>query len=156
MTPSGYACSERLGWPAWTHVIFGAGVGLCTFGGARVLAESLTGLLPLFLAVVMTLVWWRLRYLRIEAGPRGLAFGFGKGGRVVPADRILSLEPERYSFARYMGWGYRMGWKPRERAYSLIGYGRGLRVRFLDQQGREWDVFLSCRDPEALIKAVEE
>ena len=35
-----------------------------------------------------------------------------------------------------MGWGYRIGWSKGDRAYSVIGHRRGLRVHFTDERGK--------------------
>ena len=62
--------------------------------------------------------------------------------------------PEDYSATRYMGWGYRFGWESRDRACSIIGQRRGVRLVFDDEKGRRWKVFLSCSDPEAAASAL--
>ncbi len=90
----------------------------------------------------------------MELAEMGIAFGFGRPSRQVPTDRIRNAQAVDYSFTRYMGWGYRIGWKPRERAYSIMGYGRGIQIAFLDDQDREWNVFLSARDPDAAVAAL--
>ena len=146
---------EKLTWPAWVHLALGAAVGLSTYGGVNLLRRSWQGWIAIGLALVLGYIWFRIRYLVLEISPDGIAFGFGKPGRRVPGGRIRSAEPTEYSFARYMGWGYRIGWKPRERAYSLIGYPRGLRVVFADDRDRIWDVYLSSRDPEAAAEALK-
>ena len=69
-------------------------------------------------------------------------------------ERILAAREETYSPARYMGWGYRVGWGRRDRAYSVIGCRTGLRLQFEDARGREWSVFLACRDPATALAAL--
>jgi hypothetical protein len=95
-----------------------------------------------------------MRHIELEFGPDGAGFGFGRVTRRVPRERILLAEPAAYPVARFMGWGYRLGWQPRERAYSILGCPRGIRLRFLDEEGREWTVFLSSRDPESAVAAL--
>ena len=164
MKPRGYAVysprmgrmthRERLTWPVWIHLALGTAVGLSLYGGIDLLAVSWQGWIPLAMAGLLGFIWWRIRVLVVETGPDGIAFGFGRPSRCVIRDRIKSAEAVDYSVSRYMGWGSRIGWKPRERAYSIMGYARGLQISFLDEQDREWNVFLSCIDPEAGVRAL--
>ncbi len=146
---------ERLTWPVWVHLALGTVVGLSLYGGIGLIAASWQSWIPLGTAGLLGFIWWRIRFLVVETGPDGIAFGFGRPGRRVTRDKIKSAEAVDYSFGRYMGWGFCIGWKPRERAYSIMGYPRGLQVSFLDEQDREWNVFLSCTDPEAGVRALQ-
>ncbi|MHC4974101.1 MAG: hypothetical protein ACYTG3_17415 [Planctomycetota bacterium] len=149
---------ERVAWPGWFYLVLAAALAVGIFGTAGVVARhgpgSYGALVALVALVAVAYVLWRLRYIELEFGPEGAAFGFGRLSRQVPADRIVSAETEAYSVTRYMGWGYRMGWEARDRAYSVIGCGRGVRLVFDDERGRRWKVFLSCRDPEAAVAAL--
>lgn len=148
---------ERVTWPGWFYLVVAAALAVGIFGTAGVLARrgaGWGGALALLALLVVAYVLWRLRHIELEFGAEGAAFGFGRLSRRVPADRIVSAEPEAYSVARYMGWGYRMGWEARDRAYSVIGRGRGVRLVFDDERGRRWKVFLSSRDPEAAVAAL--
>jgi PGF-CTERM protein len=148
---------ERVAWPGWFYLVLAAALAVGIFGTAGVLARDGPGFgagVALAALLVVAYVFWRLRYVVLELGPAGAAFGFGRLSRHVPADRIVSAEAEAYSVTRYMGWGYRMGWEARDRAYSVIGYGRGVRLVFDDERGRRWKVFLSCRDPDAAVAAL--
>ena len=149
-----YTYAERVVWPFWLHLVLGSALGLAVYGGASLLLRSWQGSIPLAGAVLLGLLWWKIRFLAIRAGPDGIAYGFGRTGQLVAAAQVRSLDPASYSFTRYMGWGYRMGWKPRERAYSVIGYPRGLRLVFVDDRGREWSIYLSSADPEAIVAAM--
>ena len=148
---------ERLTWPLWLHgavvLVWGAAfVGLVLLllrHGPRIDQAVAAAIL-----LVVAYVWWRVRHLDVVAGAEALEFGFGGGRRRVPADRIVSAEPEEYSAVRYMGWGYRLGWDKGERACSVLGYPRGVRVCFDDERGRRWNVFLSCRSPESVVQAL--
>jgi len=109
-------------------------------------------------AVVLVLVGIVLVFFRsvvLEFGPEGAAFGFSRPKRRVSRDRIVAAEVETYDVARYMGWGYRLGWKPRDRAYSVLGAPRGVRLTFDDEQDRRWSVFVSSREPEAAVAALD-
>jgi hypothetical protein len=151
------AYRERVSWPIWFHVLMAVPVG----GGAAGLLASVARhgahpwlLVPAIGIGCVALVWWRVRFLEIEIGTDRVAFGFGGLHRVVPRDRVVSATEETYQAARYMGWGYRLGWEPRERAYSLLGHPAGLRLVFLDDRGRRWNVFLSSANPKAAAAAV--
>ncbi|MHC4819881.1 MAG: hypothetical protein ACYTF8_17695 [Planctomycetota bacterium] len=148
---------ERVAWPGWFYLVLAVALSVGIFGTAGALARHGLGVgagVALAALLVVATVFLRMRYIVLEFGPAGASFGFGRPGRHVPTDRIVSAEAEQYSAARYMGWGYRMGWEPRDRAYSVIGCGRGVRLVFDDERGRRWKVFLACRDPEAAIAAL--
>ena len=146
---------ERVRWPGW----FIASLGLGLVGGYGV-ALSATGATPLWTALlaapllVAGYAVYRLRFLEIDLGPEGAGFGFGGIRRRVPRNRILSAEAKDYPIARYMGWGYRLGWEARERAYSVLGCARGVLLTFEDERGRNWKVFLSSREPEKAVAAL--
>jgi hypothetical protein len=53
-----------------------------------------------------------------------------------------------------MGWGYRIGWRKGDRAYSVLGHRRGVRLKFGDEAGRDWSVFLSCSDPRTAVESL--
>ena len=72
----------------------------------------------------------------------------------LPWERMRAAETEKYPLRRYLGWGWRIGGR-RDRAYSLIGPTHGVRIRFDDERGRDWSVFLSSRDPEAAVRAAK-
>lgn len=141
---------ERVPWPGWSLILAGfvlAGGYVASRGWEIALVA-----LPLFLAAY---VFWRVRFLAIESGPDGIAFGFGGIRRRVPRGNIVAVEAMDYPAVRYMGWGYRLGWEPRERAYSVLGCRRGILVRFTDDRGRPCKVFLSSRTPEAALAALK-
>jgi hypothetical protein len=147
---------ERVRWPGW----FLISVGFCLVAGYVVLGKSgatptwafLLAALP-FLLVAYTL--WRMRFLDLEFGPSGIGYGFGRLTHRVPKERILGAAAMDYPVARYMGWGYRLGWERGERAYSILGFRRGVLVRFTDEDGRPRKVFLSSRTPEAALAALD-
>ncbi|HEX5135544.1 MAG TPA: hypothetical protein VFY93_01100 [Planctomycetota bacterium] len=145
---------ERVPWPGW----FLLALGLVPVGGYAALVTSdapgwaIAALAVPLLAAAYGI--WRLRHVEIEFGKEGVGFGFGGIRRRVPRDRVVGAEPKAYSVARYMGWGYRFGWEPRERAYSVLGCPRGVLLTFDDEQGRRWKVFLSSREPEKAVAAM--
>ncbi|MCK6459436.1 MAG: DUF3093 family protein [Planctomycetes bacterium] len=146
---------ERVGWPGWLllalALLLVAGPLALVLGAAPRGWTILAALAPLLLVAY---VFWRMRHVEIEFGPLGVGFGFGGIRRRVPRERVVATEAKDYPAARYMGWGYRLGWEPRERAYSVLGCRRGVLLTFDDESGRRWKVFLSCRDPERAIAAL--
>lgn len=147
---------ESVTWPLWFHLLFGALVAVCVVAAVRSISKADAAIhVPAMAggAALFGFVWWRFRRIDLETGPEGVAFGFGGLNRRVPRGRIESVEVEDYSFARYMGWGYRVGWGRGDRAYSVIGYRRGLRIVFVDERDRPWRIFVSCADPDAARKA---
>jgi len=150
--------TETVRWPAWFNAILGAVVILMGVGAVRTLLReggTLAALFPLPLAALFGYVWWHFRCLVLEVGPGEVRFGFGRAGRRVPAERIEAMEPEAYSFLRYMGWGWRLGWTPRDRAWSVLGHRRGVRLRYRDAKGALWSVFVSSGDPERACAALQ-
>jgi hypothetical protein len=85
----------------------------------------------------------------------GISYGFGRPSNFVPWSRVRSMEPDDYRFSRYRGWGWRIG-GVRDRAYSLLGYKRGVRLVIEDEKGRAWSIFLASRDPEAACRKSQE
>ena len=147
---------ERVVWPGWFYLLLIICQLLLAYSAIRMAPEhGLLALLPAAILVVVGYVFWRMRFVELEFGPEGAAFGFGGLRRRVPLERIESAEPEAYSVARYMGWGYRFGWTPRDRAYSVIGWPRGVRLVFDDERNRRWTIFLVSRDPEAAVAALK-
>lgn len=143
---------ERVQWPGWLFPSLGMVLvaGLVALGGGPSWT-LVAALLPLALAIY---VLWRMRHVEIEFGPGGVGFGFGGLRNRVPKERIVAAEAADYPAARYMGWGYRIGAGPRERAYSVLGCRRGVLLLFDDERGRRWKVFLSSRAPEAAVSAL--
>ena len=146
---------ETVSWPFWCHLLFGAAILICLVSGAILVADRRlwSGAPGIVAGVVMLIVWLRMRTIVLEAGPEGIAFGFVRPRRRVSSEQVIEAVEREYSVARYMGWGYRFGWKPRDRAYSVIGCQRGVELRFRDPQG-EWTVFVSCRSPDRVIGAL--
>lgn len=147
------AYRERIGWPLWLHLAIFFVLGIAAVAAVALFDQEPRGvvLLPVLVLVVLAVVWWRVRFVAVDFDAGGAAFGFGGLRRRVPRERIVSAAPEAYSAVRYMGWGYRIGWGPRDRAYSVIGYRRGVRLEFDDERGRRWSVFVACSDPAKAI-----
>lgn len=146
---------ERVSWPLWFHFIMAVpvliGLWLTVYGFTRASHQPVA---PALTVAMFGYVWWRMRHLAIEVGPDAVAFGFGGPRRRVPRESVASVATEEYSALRYMGWGYRFGREPRERAYSVAGHEGGLRLVFRDEKDRQWTVFLSSADPERLRAAI--
>lgn len=149
--------AERIYWPVWCHLLIALPCILGLMGVVALLTgareASLVDWITCLLFLGIGWVWWRMRYFEVQYGPEGVAFGFGGLRRKVPADRIVTLKLEEYAPLRYMGWGYRIGWRARDRAYSLIGTRTGIRLEFTDARDRTWSLFLATRDPEEALRA---
>ena len=148
---------ERVAWPAWCHLFVAIPVVIAIVGGVEFVRREgwdwLT-LLPFVAIALLPAFWWRIRYIHLEAGADGVAFGFTGPRRRVARARILSATVEEYSPSRYMGWGYRIGWKSGDRAYSVPGPGRGVRFEFTDEEGTPWSIFVSSYDPETVVRSL--
>lgn len=146
---------EHVRWPGWFVVSLGLVLvgALFALGASRATPTWTLGILTVpFLLGAYGI--WRMRFIALEFGPEGVAFGFGRLSRRVPRERVVGAEAMAYPAVRFMGWGYRLGWEPRERAYSVLGCPRGVLVTFDDERGRRWRVFLSSRDPERAVAAL--
>ncbi|MHC4937558.1 MAG: hypothetical protein ACYTHK_01150 [Planctomycetota bacterium] len=140
---------ERCGWPFWFHCLLGT----LTLGTA--IAVMLSGAWPALLgAAVLGWAWYRFAWVELRVGAEGVEYGFRGLRNRVPRDRISGLEVEKYRLAKYLGWGWRIGGK-RDRAYSVIGPSSGVRLRFEDEQGRDWSIFVSSRAPESAVRAAK-
>ena len=148
---------ERVTWPMWFHLIMAMVVGIALASAAGILRRGeavLFALVPFFGAALVGYVWWRMRVLIIEFGPEGAAYGFGRGNNRVPIESIESATPEEYRVTRYMGWGWRLGREAGDRAYSVIGYPRGVRLIYQAANDRRRSVFLTCSRPDDACDAL--
>ena len=141
---------ERCAWPLSCRLAYGAlivGMPLIAVISGDPIGVWVFGGVSLLLAIV----GYRLAWVEFRIGEEGVEYGFRGLRNFVPWSRIHALEAETYPL-RYLGWGYRIGGR-RDRAYSVIGPRRGVRLRFEDEQGKEWSIFLSSRTPEAAVEA---
>ncbi len=154
---------ERVRWPGWlllavglmALMLVGSSIGLLRVTGAPASGPvRLFHLFAILLLVVMAGLCWYFRYLEVAFGPEGIAYGFGRARQQIPFDRILSAEGCAYNWVRYMGWGWRIGPKRGERAYSVLGCARGVYIVYRRADASEASVFLSCTDPEAALRAL--
>ncbi len=146
-----------MAWPAWVHILVFCPVGLAIYAGIEAFRQRGWdwGLLPFAVVSSIGVVWWRFRYLFVTVDPTELTVGFGPLRRVIARARIQSVTIEEYPVSRYMGWGYRIGWKKGDRAYSIPGPGRGVRIEYDDENGDPWSIFVSSFEPEALAAALQ-
>ncbi|MHC4848666.1 MAG: hypothetical protein ACYTEG_09455 [Planctomycetota bacterium] len=140
---------ERSTWPIWFHVLFG--LLACVVPVALVISGEWIGVV---VALIFGGIWYRFAWVEIRISQQGVEYGFRGLNNHVPWERMRSIEAEKYPFRRYLGWGWRIGGR-RDRAYSLIGPSHGVRIRFEDERGRDWSIFLSSRDPEAAVRAAK-
>jgi len=155
---------ERLRWPGWLRlaltlmglILVASLVGLIREAGAKVGPPArIAHLLAIGMLILLGGLCWYFRYLEVRFSPDGIGYGFGRIRRLIPRECILSLEVCAYDWLRYMGWGWRIGPARGERAYSVLGHPRGLRVVFRRADASEASLFLSCADPEAAMRALD-
>ncbi len=89
--------------------------------------------------------------LRVRVDSQGVRFGFGPFRSTVRPDEIEGASASRYRWLRFGGWGIRWAWNMRDRAYSVPFVRGGVEIRL--RSGRTY--FLSSRQPEALVRAIE-
>ncbi len=154
---------ERVHWPGWLvliAVLMALLLAGSSIGMVRGLAAEpdrpthLLQVLGIVLLVVMATICWRFRFLEISFGQEGIGYGFGRIRKRIASEQILAVEAVAYDWVRYMGWGWRIGPTPGERAYSILGCPRGVRVAFRRADGSQVSLFLSAEDPDAAIRAL--
>ncbi|MEM8884417.1 MAG: hypothetical protein AAGD14_10125 [Planctomycetota bacterium] len=146
------ASAQSSTWPLWFRVLFLGVAGAPTLL-ILLLGEPRDLWIGLIATFLLLLVWRKLARVDVQVDEEGLQFGFGGLHNRVPWSRVRRFEAEDYRALRYGGWGYRMaGW--RDRAYSVLGERRGVRVEFEDEKGKVSKIFLSCPDPDRLVDAV--
>ena len=113
-----------------------------------------TPIIRMIIAVVLLLdiiAFISFTKLKIAVTEDTLQFGFGKFGKKFPITRIISIEPSKYSFTNYYGYGVRMGLD------NSIGYaprgGAGVLVKIKDDKR---PYFVSTANPEKLISAIKQ
>jgi hypothetical protein len=89
--------------------------------------------------------------LSVHAGPDGVRASFGPFATHLDASTIEAVRAERYPWLRFGGWGLRLSWNLRDRAYSVPFVREGVTIRL--QGGRT--VFVSSRQPERLAAAID-
>ena len=89
--------------------------------------------------------------LTVRAGADGIRAGFGPFATTLAPDSIEGVRAERYRWLRFGGWGLRLSWNLRDRAYSVPFVREGVTIRL--QGGRT--VFVSSRQPERLAAAID-
>lgn len=153
---------ERIVWKG----AFGIGVagvfesiaGLTMLGAAAMSGEPSVAVPGAILAAAgafMALVGVLAGVLRIAVTPSALRVQFMTTGLEIPFERIRSIQAERYDWTAYGGWGYRMSLSGK-RAMSVTGVGdRGLSIVYADEQGKEHTLFVSSKDPEAVMRAID-
>ncbi len=149
------AYRKRVGWPFYFHLAMLVPTALCLGGAVSALRYQQPGAALPLLAVgaVLSLIWWRMRHLDVSVSPDEIAYGFGGLNRKIPAERVLDIRIEGYSFPKYLGWGYRIGWKARDRGYTMPRHPQGLRVDYEDASKRPCSVYLSLPDPDEALAA---
>jgi hypothetical protein len=106
-------------------------------------AIALSGLVVGLVALVFS-------RLRVHAGPEGVRAAFGPFAKTIEPSSIAGVRAEHYRWLRFGGWGVRLSWNLRDRAYSVPFVPEG--VTILLQGGRT--VFFSSRQPERLAAAI--
>ena len=95
---------KRLAWPFYFHLAMLLPTVLCLFGAASALRDEQAGAALILLAVggILTLIWWKLRHLEVAVSPDEIAYGFGGLNRKIPAERVVEVRVEKYSFCWYV------------------------------------------------------
>ena len=153
---------ERIVW----KVGYGIGVagaveclaGLTLLGTAAMsgqLAPAIPGAILAVAGVFMALAGLLAGVLRIAVTPSALRVQFMTTALEIPFERIRTIRAERYDWTAYGGWGLRMSLSGK-RAMSVTGVGnRGLAIVYVDAEGKERSLFVSSKDPEAVLHAIE-
>jgi len=93
------------------------------------------------------------RALEIEAGPQGIVAAFGVLRRRVPRERIESARIAKYGPLTYGGYGWRLTLG--KEAWSVFGPRTGVELRVRKKAGGSRTLFVSSREPEAVLRALE-
>jgi hypothetical protein len=89
--------------------------------------------------------------LSVRASTDGVRAGFGPFATTLAPDSIEGVRAEPYRWLRFGGWGLRLSWNLRDRAFSVPFVREGVTIRL--QGGRT--VFVSSRQPERLAAAID-
>jgi hypothetical protein len=110
----------------------------------------LLGMLIFFLAVGINFAT-----LTIRVNMQGITVGYGLIRHHIPWSNIAGCRLDKASAARYGGWGIRLGWADGKKrlVYNILG---GPRVVVEKRQGRYTEFVFSTRNPEGVMKAINE
>jgi hypothetical protein len=121
--------------------------------GHTVVAHPTIG--NLIALLVLLLAWMLFMYVRVTVTADTVHLQLGVFGPKIPVADIVEACAENYPVAKYRGWGVRFALDGSV-AYSVPGYGRGVRIRFTKKNGRESTVWVTSPEPEALVAAIEQ
>ena len=102
--------------------------------------------------LVVGLICLLFSTLRVHADPEGVRAAFGPFASTFVPGSIAGARPERYRWSRFGGWGIRLAWNLRDRAFSVPFVPEGVTIQL--REGRT--VFVSSRQPDRLAAAITE
>jgi hypothetical protein len=104
---------------------------------------------------VLLLTWILFMYVRVTVTADTVHLQLGVFGPKIPVADIVEVSAEEYPLMKYGGWGLRFALDGSV-AYSVPGYGRGVRIRFTKKNGRESTAWVTCPEPERIVLAIEQ
>jgi hypothetical protein len=141
---------SRAGFPWWFHAIMGF---VCVMVARTAFVHPAIG--SLIALPVLLLAWILFMYVRVTVTADTVHLQLGVFGPKIPIADIVEVCAEKYPVAKYGGWGLRFALDGSV-AYSVPGYGRGVRIRFTKKNGRESTAWVTSPEPDVLVAAIEQ
>ena len=111
---------------------------------------------PAIMTVLLPLLWILFSVLRVTVTDRSVFIQYGLFGPRIPLDRIDRCEAVTYNWQRYGGWGIRRG-ADGSIAYNIMGdAGRGVRITWRNDKGKEVVHVIASPNPEGLARGILE
>lgn len=149
MIGSGHVLARYRGRPgAGYHAMFGF--------VALVVALSASGPAQILFALALLVpIWLMFAIVRVTVTPSHLDVKYGPFGPRIPLAQIDSVEPTRYHWSSWGGWGIRRKLGTGEVLYAMPGdQGHGVRVRWTPPDGRQHSAVVGVREPSTIVDAV--
>lgn len=100
-------------------------------------------------------IWLMFAIVRVTVTPSHLDVKYGPFGPRIPLAQIDSVEPTRYHWSSWGGWGIRRKLGTGEVLYAMPGdQGHGVRVRWTPPDGRQHSAVVGVREPSTIVDAV--
>jgi hypothetical protein len=140
---------SRAGLPWAFHLILGVA---CLVLARAAFVHPSVGIVGL---PVLLLTWLLFMYVRVTVTADAVHVQLGVFGPEIPVADIVEVSAETYPLMKYGGWGLRFALDGSV-AYSVPGYGRGVRIRFTKKNGRESTAWVTSPEPERIVAAIEQ
>lgn len=142
---------EEVASSKWFDTAIGASGGVAVLGVVVSTARErwVAAIILVATAALLALLYRWFATLIVEVDGTEVRASFGPIRARVPLAEIVTIEPERYRWLAYGGWGVRYGFG-RRRAYTVPFLRQGVRIDRAD--GRRW--YISSRCPDELALAV--